>query len=54
MLIDFWDAVIFGGPDIQFVLEINGGLSALLGLEVGDQMQHPSFGDDAIWPCAIN
>ncbi|SMX31498.1 DUF192 domain-containing protein [Octadecabacter ascidiaceicola] len=45
---------IFGGEDIQFVLEINGGLAAMLGLEAGDQMQHPSFGDDAVWPCEIN
>ena len=45
---------IFGGDNIKFVLEINGGLAAILGLEVGDQLQHPSFGDDAIWPCEIN
>ena len=45
---------IFGGEDIQFVLEINGGLAAMLGLEVEDQIQHPSFGSDAVWPCELN
>ena len=45
---------IFGGTDIQYVLEINGGLSDRLGLQVGDEMQHSSFGSDAIWPCEIN
>jgi hypothetical protein len=30
------------------VLEINGGLADRLGM-VGDQMQHISFGNDAIW-----
>ncbi|HCP82547.1 MAG TPA: hypothetical protein DIT67_13620 [Octadecabacter sp.] len=45
---------IFGGEGIQFVLEINGGLAAMLGLEAGDQMQHPSFGGGAVWPCEIN
>jgi len=45
---------IFGGTDIQFVLEINGGMSERLGLNVGDQMQHPLFGEAAIWPCATN
>ncbi len=45
---------IFGGSDIRFVLEINGGLADRLGMKVGDQMQHISFGTDAIWPCEIN
>ena len=45
---------IFGGQDIQFVLEINGGLAERFGLAPGDQMQHPSFGPDAIWPCSEN
>jgi uncharacterized membrane protein (UPF0127 family) len=45
---------IFGGTDIQFVLEINGGLADRLGMDVGDQMQHISFGNAAIWPCETN
>ena len=40
-----------GGDDIQYVLEINGGLSARLGIAEGDLMQHPSFGDAAILAC---
>lgn len=45
---------IYGGDNIQFVLEINGGMAGRLGLNVGDQLQHPSIGEDAIWPCAVN
>ncbi|MBU2993426.1 DUF192 domain-containing protein [Octadecabacter sp. B2R22] len=45
---------IFGGRDIQFVLEINGGLAERLGLKEGDQMQHPSFGANSSWPCTSN
>lgn len=42
-----------GGDDIQFVLEVNGGLSSDLGITVGTQMRHPSIEQDAaIWPCA--
>ena len=43
---------IFGGDDIQYVLEINGGLAARLGLAPGDVMQHPAIGPDAALPCA--
>lgn len=42
---------IFGGEDIQFVLEINGGMAARLGLLAGDVMQHPAFSPTPIWPC---
>lgn len=42
---------IFGGDDIQYVLEVNGGLSARLGLSVGDEVQHPSVAGDVLWPC---
>ena len=40
-----------GGDGVQVVLEINGGLSSRLGIKVGDAMQHPIFGEDAILPC---
>ena len=41
-----------GGDDIQYVLEINGGLSAILGMGPGTQMQHPAIeGHDVVWPC---
>lgn len=36
---------------VSHVLEINGGLSDRLGIQVGDALQHPSFGEDAILPC---
>ena len=41
-----------GGDGIQYVLEINGGLSAQLGIEAGAQMQHPAIDQaQAAWPC---
>ncbi|MEJ6401724.1 DUF192 domain-containing protein [Yoonia sp. 2307UL14-13] len=42
-----------GGDGVQMVLEINGGLVDRLGIGVGDVLQHPSFGADAIAPCLI-
>lgn len=45
---------IFGGEDIQYVLEINGGMSDRLGLAPGDELQHPAFGDGAAWACDIS
>ena len=40
-----------GGDDVQFVLEVNGGLVDRLGIEVGDRMQHHSIGAGAALPC---
>lgn len=34
-----------GGRDVQFVLEINGGLAARLGIGPGDVMEHPAMGN---------
>jgi len=43
---------IFGGDGIQYVLEVNGGLAAELGIAPGTQMRHPALDQDrAAWPC---
>ena len=42
---------IAGGNDIQFVLEVNAGLSDRYGLGVGDIVRHPSIKQDPVWPC---
>lgn len=46
------ETTIDGGDGVKYVLEINGGLSARLGITVGDVLAHPSIGPDAIRPCA--
>lgn len=41
-----------GGPDVLMVLEINGGLSAMLGLDDGSELRHPRLDQEAaLWPC---
>lgn len=41
-----------GGEDIQFVLEINGGLAGRIGIAAGSQMRHSRIPQDgAAWPC---
>lgn len=40
-----------GGDEVQYVLEINGGLASRLGIDVGSELRHPIIGDDAAWPC---
>ena len=44
--------VIPGGDDIQHVLEINGGMSGMLGVTVGSELRHPAIDQaQAAWPC---
>ncbi len=43
---------IDGGPDVSFVLEINGGLAARLGLAPGAAMRSDAIAQSgAVWPC---
>ncbi len=42
---------IDGGEGVQYVLEINGGLAAKLGLKPGDAMRWPGLGATAAAPC---
>lgn len=42
---------IAGGSGILTVLEINGGLSAEIGIAPGAQLRHPALGSGAAWPC---
>lgn len=42
---------IDGGDNVQFVLEINGGLAGSLGIAAGAELRHPAIGPDAVWPC---
>lgn len=42
---------IDGGDGVQYVLEINGGLAAKLGLKPGAEMRHPLIGPGAHWTC---
>ena len=38
---------IDGGANVQFVLEINGGLARRMGIGLGDQLAHPSIAGSA-------
>jgi len=43
---------IDGGSGIRYVLEINGGLASVLGLEPGAELRHPVLNQEtAAWPC---
>ncbi len=44
-----------GGQDIQYVLEINGGLAKSIGLVPGSVLQHPAIDPaQAAWACPGN
>lgn len=46
------EVAIFGGTDIQYVFEINGGMARKLGIAPGAMVRHPSInGANVIWPC---
>lgn len=47
------ETLIFGGNEIQYVLEINGGLARQIGIAEGTELRHPAIeGGIAVWPCA--
>jgi uncharacterized membrane protein (UPF0127 family) len=46
------ETAIPGGADIQYVLEINGGLAESLGIEPGAELRHPAVDQArAAWVC---
>jgi uncharacterized membrane protein (UPF0127 family) len=46
------ERLIFGGDNIQYVLEVNGGVAEQLGISAGSQMRHPAIeAQSAAWPC---
>lgn len=46
---------IDGGDDVKFVIEINGGLAKLLGIEPGAVLLHPAVDPSlAKWPCDVH
>lgn len=43
---------IQGGEGVRFVLEINGGLAARMGIAEGSELRHPAIAQgSAVWPC---
>ncbi|MCV2868593.1 DUF192 domain-containing protein [Defluviimonas sp. WL0002] len=46
------ETLIPGGDNIEYVLEINGGLARRLGIAEGAELRHPSLDQDhALWSC---
>ena len=47
------ETLIDGGEGVKFVLEINGGLAARLGIRAGAELRHPAIDPaTAVWPCS--
>ena len=45
---------IYGGDDVKYVLEINGGLARRIGISAGTELRHPRIKQSiAAWPCGI-
>ena len=49
--IPYDESLIFGGSNIQFVLEILSGKAKVLKIEVGTELKHPLIKINAAWPC---
>jgi len=46
--------IIFGGENVAFVLEINGGLAGRLGISEGAELRHPAVDPArAAWLCPV-
>ena len=46
------ERLIYGGNNIQYVLEINGGLARHMGIGKGTELRHPSIDPgQAAWAC---
>ncbi len=45
---------VYGGNNIQYVLEINGGMAEALGIVKGSELLHPAISNElAAWSCAV-
>ena len=42
---------IDGGPGIQMILEINGGMADMLGITEGSEVRYHGFAGTPAWPC---
>lgn len=46
------ETVILSEVPARAVLELNGGMAAVLGIEAGDQLRSPAMPQDgSVWPC---
>ena len=43
--------LILGGESIQYVLEVNAGVSSVINLFKGSELQHQKFTEAAVWQC---